>query len=62
MLCLLGDNAEKYGRAGQMAGEIITWHLRFVRGMMDRITETTDTLKMCDTYCLSTVKCLVECH
>jgi hypothetical protein len=30
-----------------MTGESITWRLRFVRGMMDRITKTTDTHSKC---------------
>ena len=48
--CHLWDNAEKNGRIRQAMDDSIAWHLC----MSCWLTTATDTLKICNTYCIST--------
>ena len=44
---------EKYGRMRQAMDDSIAWHLC----MACWLTKATDTLKICNTYCLTIVMC-----
>ena len=53
--CSLWDNMEKYGRAGEATDGNIIRRMRFARSITKATHTPTHTLRICNTYCFSTV-------